>query len=143
MDDFQSTQIDNSWLPRRTYLITYSQDDLLKFPSIEFGKCIKTHLRLKGRNEQPICNQHWIMGDGMRVSQFLLLIVGKFPRENSHPSNSTPGKFPPRKFPPGIFAPISLSFFTMSSLNTSSINRRGENVECTCTSPQDEKNWYV
>ena len=34
----------NSCLPRRTCLITYSQADLLEFPSREeFGKCIKTH----------------------------------------------------------------------------------------------------
>ena len=31
MDDFQSSQIENSRLPTRTYLITYSQGDLLKF----------------------------------------------------------------------------------------------------------------
>ena len=33
MDDFQSTQMDNSWLPGRTFPITYSQGDLVKFPS--------------------------------------------------------------------------------------------------------------
>ena len=44
MDDFQSMQMDNSRLPRKTYLITYSQPDLLKFPSRkQFGKSIKTH----------------------------------------------------------------------------------------------------
>ena len=30
---------------------------------------------MKTRNEQPICNQHWIRGQGRRVSQFLWLIV--------------------------------------------------------------------
>ena len=42
MDDFQSNQLTNSRLPRRTYLITYSQVDLNKFPTREsFGKCVK------------------------------------------------------------------------------------------------------
>ena len=57
MGDFQSTQTDNSWLPRRTYLITYRYDDLLKFPSqAEFGKCIKTHFN-KGSGKVKV--QHW------------------------------------------------------------------------------------
>ena len=57
MDDFQSTQMDNSRLPRRTYLITYSQADLLKFHSREeFGKCIKNHFN-KGSGKVKV--QHW------------------------------------------------------------------------------------
>ena len=57
MDDFQSTQMDNSRLPRRTYLITYSQAYLLKFPSREeFGKCIKNHFN-KGSGKVKV--QHW------------------------------------------------------------------------------------
>ena len=57
MNDFQSTQMDNSRLPRRTYLITYSQADLLKFPSRkQFGKCIKTHFN-KGSGKVKV--QHW------------------------------------------------------------------------------------
>ena len=30
---------------------------------------------VKTKNEQPICNKHWIRGEGRRVSQFLSLIV--------------------------------------------------------------------
>ena len=30
---------------------------------------------VKTRNEQPICNQHWMRGEGVRVSQFLPLTV--------------------------------------------------------------------
>ena len=57
MDDFQSTQIGNSRLPRRTYLITYSQADLLKFPSRkEFEKCIKNHFN-KGSGKVKV--QRW------------------------------------------------------------------------------------
>ena len=57
MDDFQSTQMDNSWLPRRTYQITYSQADLLEFSSRkQFGKCIKTHFN-KGSGKVKV--QHW------------------------------------------------------------------------------------
>ena len=52
-----STQMDNSRLPRRTYLITYSQADLLKFPSRkQYGKCIKTHFN-KGSGKVKV--QHW------------------------------------------------------------------------------------
>ena len=32
---------------------------------------------VKTRNEQPICNQHWMRGEGVRVSQFLSLIVDR------------------------------------------------------------------
>ena len=57
MDDFQSMQMDNSRLPRRTYLITYSQADLLNFSSRkQFGKCIKTHFN-KGSGKVNM--QHW------------------------------------------------------------------------------------
>ena len=57
MGDFQSTQMDNLWLPSRTYLITYTQADHLKVPSREeFGKCIKTHLN-KGSGKVKV--QHW------------------------------------------------------------------------------------
>ena len=50
--------MDNSLLPRRTYLITYSQADLLKFPSREeFGKYIKTHFN-KGSGKVKV--QHWV-----------------------------------------------------------------------------------
>ena len=57
MDDFQSTQMDNWRLLRWTYLITYSQADLLKYPSQEeFGKCIKTHFN-KGSLKVKV--QHW------------------------------------------------------------------------------------
>ena len=57
MDDFQSTQMANSWLPSRTYLITYSQGDRLKFPSQqEFGKCIKTHFN---KGSEKIKVQNW------------------------------------------------------------------------------------
>ena len=57
MGDFQSTQMDNSWLLRRTYLITYTQADPLKVPSWEeFGKCINTHLN-KGSGKVKV--QHW------------------------------------------------------------------------------------
>ena len=42
MDEFQSTQLVNSRLPRRTYLVTYSKADLTKFPTRKgFGKYIK------------------------------------------------------------------------------------------------------
>ena len=58
MDDLQSTQMDNSRFPRRTYLITYSQDDLLKFPLLEeYGKCIKTQFN-KGSGKVKV--QHWV-----------------------------------------------------------------------------------
>ena len=57
MDDFQSTQMDNSQLPRKTYMVAYSQIDLLKFPSREeFWKCIKNHLN-KGSGKVKV--QHW------------------------------------------------------------------------------------
>ena len=57
MHDFQSTQMDNSRLPRRTYLIIYSQADLLKFPSRkQFGKCIKTHFN---RGSGKVKVHHW------------------------------------------------------------------------------------
>ena len=57
MDDFQRTQMDNSRLPRRTYLIKYSQAALLKFPSRkQFGKHIKTHFN-KGSGKVKV--QHW------------------------------------------------------------------------------------
>ena len=57
MADFQSTQMNNSRLPRRNYLITYSQADLLKFLSRkQFGKYIKTHFN-KGSGKVKV--QHW------------------------------------------------------------------------------------
>ena len=57
MNDFQSTQMDNSQLPRSAYLIRYSQADLLKFPlQEEFGKCIKNHFN-KGSGKTKV--QHW------------------------------------------------------------------------------------
>ena len=56
MDDFQSTQMDNSRLSRRTYLITYSQANFLKFSSREeLGKCMKTHLN-KGYGKVKVQN---------------------------------------------------------------------------------------
>ena len=57
MDDFQSTQMQNSRLARRTYLVTYSQADLSKFPTRKgFGKCIKHHFD-KGSGKIKV--QHW------------------------------------------------------------------------------------
>ena len=57
MDDFQTTQMQNSRLPRRTYLITYSQADLSKFPTRkDFGKCMKKHFN-KGSGKVKV--QHW------------------------------------------------------------------------------------
>lgn len=57
MDDFQTTQMQNSRIPRRTYLITYSQADLSKFPTRkDFGKCIKSHFN-KGSGKVKV--QHW------------------------------------------------------------------------------------
>ena len=57
MEYFQSTKTDNSRLPRRTYLITYSQVDLLKFSSWEeFGKSIKTHFN---KRSLKVKVQHW------------------------------------------------------------------------------------
>lgn len=42
LDDFQSNQLTNKRSPRRTYLVTYSQADLTKFPTRKsFGKCMK------------------------------------------------------------------------------------------------------
>ena len=44
--EFQSTQLANSKLPRRTYLVAYSQADLTKFSTRKrFGKCIKKHFK--------------------------------------------------------------------------------------------------
>ena len=57
MNDFQSTQMDNSQFPTTAYLITYSQADLLKFPSRkQFGKCIKSNFN-KGSGKVKV--QHW------------------------------------------------------------------------------------
>ena len=60
MNDFQSTQTDNSWLPRRIYLITCGQADLLKFRSREeFVKCIKDHFNKgsgKLKVQQLVCS---------------------------------------------------------------------------------------
>ena len=58
MDEFQRTQLVNSKLPRRTYLVTYSQANLTKFPTRkEFGKCIKKHFN-SGSGKVKV--QHWI-----------------------------------------------------------------------------------
>ena len=57
MDEFQSTQLVNSRLPRRTYLVTYSQVDLTKLPTRKgFGKCIKKHFN-SGSGKVKV--QHW------------------------------------------------------------------------------------
>ena len=57
MDEFQSTQLVNSRLPRRTYLVTYSQANLTKFPTRkEFRKCIKKHFN-SGSGKVKV--QHW------------------------------------------------------------------------------------
>ena len=57
MNEFQSTQLLNSSLPRRTYLVTYSQANLTKFPTRkEFGKCIKKHFN-SGSGKVKV--QHW------------------------------------------------------------------------------------
>ena len=57
MDEFQSTQLVNSRLPRRTYLVTYSQANLTKFPTRkEFGKCIKKHFN---SGSAKVKVQHW------------------------------------------------------------------------------------
>ena len=57
MDEFQSTQLVNSRLPRRTYLVTYSQANLTKFPTRkEFGKCIKKHFN-SGSGKVKV--RHW------------------------------------------------------------------------------------
>ena len=43
-DDFDSVELRNPRQTRRTYLVTYSRADLIKFPTCEsFGKCIKDH----------------------------------------------------------------------------------------------------
>ena len=57
MDEFQNTQLVNSRLPRRTYLVTYSQADIRKFPTRKgFGKCIKKHFN-SGSGKVKV--QHW------------------------------------------------------------------------------------
>ena len=57
MDEFQGTQLVNSRLPRRTYLVTYSQANLTKFPTRkEFRKCIKKHFN-SGSGKVKV--QHW------------------------------------------------------------------------------------
>ena len=57
MDEFQRTQLVNSKLLRRTYLVTYSQDHLTKFPTRKrFVKCIKKHLE-SGSGEVKV--KHW------------------------------------------------------------------------------------
>ena len=57
MDEFQSTQLVNSRLPRRTYLVTYSQANLTKFLTRkEFGKCIKKDFN-SGSGKVKV--QHW------------------------------------------------------------------------------------
>ena len=57
MDEFQSTQLVNSRLPSRTYLVTYSQADIRKFTTRKgFGKCIKKHFN-SGSGRFKV--QHW------------------------------------------------------------------------------------
>ena len=57
MDEFQSTQTVNSKPPRHTYLVTYSQADLTKFPTRKgFRKCIKKHFK-GGSGKVKV--QHW------------------------------------------------------------------------------------
>ena len=44
MDHFQSTQMENPRIGRRTYLVTYSQADMSKFLTREsFGKMLVKH----------------------------------------------------------------------------------------------------
>ena len=57
MDDFQSNQLINSRCGRRTYLITYSQADLRKFPTRQsFGQMIEQHFNA-GRAKAKV--SHW------------------------------------------------------------------------------------
>ena len=73
MSDFQSTQMNNLRFPRRTHLITYSQADLLKFPSQEkFGKCIKTHFN-KGSGKVKV--QDWACSLEKKIKMVESLIV--------------------------------------------------------------------
>ena len=56
-DDFQSSQLQNARFPRRTYLVTYSQANLKKFPTRKsFGKCIKSPFN-KGTGKVRV--SHW------------------------------------------------------------------------------------
>ena len=58
MDDLFSTSLVNTRLARGTYLLTYSQVDLAKFPTRkEFGKCIKKHFNI-GSGKVRV--QHWV-----------------------------------------------------------------------------------
>ena len=57
MDEFQSTQLVNSKLPRYAYLVTYNQADLTKFSITKlFGKSIKKHFN-SGFAKVKV--QHW------------------------------------------------------------------------------------
>ena len=57
MDDFQSTQMENPRIGRRTYLVTYSQADVRKFPTREsFGKMLVEHFNA-GSGKAKV--SHW------------------------------------------------------------------------------------
>ena len=57
MDNFQSTPLVNTRLARRTYLVTYSQAKLAKFPARKkLSKCIKKHYSI-GSGKVRV--QHW------------------------------------------------------------------------------------
>ena len=56
-DDLESVELSDPRQARRTYLVTYRQADLTKFPTPKsFGKCIKDHFNAGTGNVKV---EHW------------------------------------------------------------------------------------
>ena len=74
MDEVQSAELVNSRLPRHTYLLTYSQADLTKFPTRKgFGKYIKKNILAVAMGKLKSTIRH-VLRRNIKMEEFIIML---------------------------------------------------------------------